>query len=216
MTMMLGDYRTLGDPDSDAPPSRGDERRQAEAERTRDRMARQHYHHVVGGEGAGRTYIGHTHDDDAPGHTHESERKFPKRADGGYIETLGPGLAEHPPMSPETTQRLADILRPIRYPDPNHPRPPLMRWRLRLFCGHVIETTAHTDHKRCPDLHRPCPECSRDPVVVIAARPVGLDAPASSAESEVSPRRRARSSIKRDLAQARREVRRLEAELNER
>lgn len=59
-------------------------------------------------------------------------------------------------------------------PPPDHM---LMRWRLRLFCGHVVEETAHADHKdvaRAFGGTRCCSECAQDPVVIVAARPLGL------------------------------------------
>ncbi|MGD8202153.1 hypothetical protein ACQE98_16060 [Ornithinimicrobium sp. W1679] len=52
-----------------------------------------------------------------------------------------------------------------------------MRWRLRLFCGHVDEQTAYYTHKM---LHvaftssRACPECGRDPATVVDGVAIGL------------------------------------------
>ena len=59
------------------------------------------------------------------------------------------------------------------------PRPAseLMRWKLRLYCGHVIERTAHASHKTvhaafCGSAK--CPECGLDPAAIVAAKPIGL------------------------------------------
>lgn len=58
------------------------------------------------------------------------------------------------------------------------PTPPneLMRWKLRLYCGHVIERAAHYTHKT---LHAAfagstSPECGLDPATIIDGVAVGL------------------------------------------
>jgi hypothetical protein len=65
-----------------------------------------------------------------------------------------------PPLSPSQIENIREIL---RNPTPPHE---LMRWRLRLYCGHVIERRAHYTHKtihtaftvrsRSSDDHRRC------------------------------------------------------------
>jgi len=101
---------------------------------------------------------------------------FPLRADGGYMQELGAATAPFPPLSPEQAQRIAAVFsRLVSNPTPDHM---LMRWRLRLICGHVIERTAHAEYKTAErafgtSLHG-CPECGQDPVVIVAARPLGL------------------------------------------
>jgi hypothetical protein len=53
----------------------------------------------------------------------------------------------------------------------------LMRWRLRLFCGHVVERQAHLTHRT---LHAAfsgsvaCPTCGLDPAIIVDGAAVGL------------------------------------------
>jgi hypothetical protein len=78
-----------------------------------------------------------------------------------------------PRPSPEAIHAVAAILRAHTA----HPPPELMRWRLRLICGHLVEAGAHPDHH---DLHaaftghRDCQECGQPDRVVVAAAAVGL------------------------------------------
>lgn len=75
-----------------------------------------------------------------------------------------------PPLSPTQVERLSNIL---RHRTPDHE---LMRWRLRLFCGHVVERTAHHSHKTVQAAlsNQDCPECGLDPATIIDAEPLGL------------------------------------------
>jgi hypothetical protein len=51
-----------------------------------------------------------------------------------------------------------------------------MRWRLRLFCGHVVERTAHISYRTAAQAFtgsHACPECRLDPATILAAKPIG-------------------------------------------
>ena len=77
---------------------------------------------------------------------------------------------EAPPLSAQTAARLAVLLKP----DVNAP---LMVWRLRLFCGHLVERTAHASHLTVHaaftgSIHT-CPECGLSPASIVAGLPEG-------------------------------------------
>lgn len=87
------------------------------------------------------------------------------------------------------------------------PASQLMRWRVRLYCGHIAETRRHCTIDD-PTLHGSssmrCPECRKDPSSIVAYEPIGFadQRPVPSA----APPRPTR-------AQLERRVRDLEAEL---
>ncbi len=193
-------YEEVGDIDGEHVLTRRDKNAQRSSENIRahfDELERRgHWHETIGE----RTAIEHFHDDDVPGHEHD-----------GY----GPMLPE---MPDGVARNLAHVLETFLGFEPNddgelvpRPRPPvpLMRWRLRYYCGHEAERTAHashtTVHNAFTGTQGPCAECGADPVVIVAARAVGLvDLP--------KPVRRRRPAPKR--AEALRERRdRLAAEL---
>lgn len=205
---MLDDYEAIGDPHDTQPPTKQKARRQAEAERIRASVKRMHFHEVTVGESAG-AFTSHTHEDDELGHAHEGRQAFPRRADGGYWEEKGPSLGTATPKPVAANlARAVEQLRD-RPPTPGHQ---LMRWQLRLFCGHVIGRTAHREHTTVARAFAlsPCPECGLDPATIVAARPVGL-----VSEPPPAPNRTAssRQQAQRALTKARRDVARLEGEL---
>jgi hypothetical protein len=66
------------------------------------------------------------------------------------------------PLSPEQRGEIARLLSP---PRPPHER---MKWRLRLYCGHIVEQTARYTHKTVEAAFRgssSCPECGLDPAI---------------------------------------------------
>lgn len=114
-----------------------------------------------------------------------------------------------PPMSPEQRESIVHLL--------GRPTPPqeLMRWRLRLYCGHVVERTAHYTHKT---LHAAftgstsCPECGLDPATIVDGEAIGLKAePAECAPSRASTKHK--RSGKPTKAELEARVRELEAEV---
>lgn len=57
------------------------------------------------------------------------------------------------------------------------PERDIMRWRVRLYCGHIVETRRHRENGK-PTLHgsssMKCPECGKDPSAIVAYEPIGL------------------------------------------
>lgn len=166
------EHQPLGDPDQPYEPTTRDIRPQRQAEKIRDSVRRMHYHQHTSVEQAG-AYMSHSHDDDGLGHVHPPRRVFPLRPDGGYLEETGPSLGTEAPeaLKAHVTEVLARFLLRESAPDQ------LMRWRLRLFCGHLVEATAHISYEsvdRAFHGSHACPECGLDPAVIVAARPLGL------------------------------------------
>jgi len=92
------------------------------------------------------------------------------------VEHVRTTVATMPPLSNEQIQGLAAISRRIA----QQPRSNLMRWRLRLYCGHVIERTAHRENKYVHDAFGgecPCPTCGLNPSIIIAGTALGLAEP---------------------------------------
>ncbi|OLT43330.1 hypothetical protein BJF86_00540 [Serinicoccus sp. CNJ-927] len=92
--------------------------------------------------------------------------------ESGRIREHAHRLAQQaPPLRPGQVSELSRLL--------GHRTPPheLMRWRLRLYCGHVVETTSHYTHKT---LHSAftgstcCPECELDPATIVDGEAIGL------------------------------------------
>lgn len=89
-------------------------------------------------------------------------------------------LAKAPPWSDKHWEEMRQLLGP--------PTPPweLQRWRLRLYCGHVIEATRNRNNPRADgggcDEER-CPECGLNPAVIVAFEPLG---PAAEPPAESS------------------------------
>ncbi|MFF9457172.1 hypothetical protein [Streptomyces flaveolus] len=53
----------------------------------------------------------------------------------------------------------------------------IMRWRVRLYCGHIIETKAHYTYADPIDAggySKRCPECEKDDLTVVVFEPIGL------------------------------------------
>lgn len=70
----------------------------------------------------------------------------------------------------ESTREALLMIFSYRTPDRD-----LIRWRFRLYCGHIMETTWHRDSERPTSLSsQRCPECGKDPSVIVAYEPLGL------------------------------------------
>lgn len=96
-----------------------------------------------------------------------------------------------PPMSPTQVEKVRAI--------PSRPAPPteLMVWRLRLYCGHVIDRRAHRSHLTADRAFTgglACTECSLRPATIIDAVPIG---PVENARATISPNRAANPRITR-------------------
>ncbi len=204
----MEEYETRGDPDSPFVPTKRDARAQEHAMALREAARRSHFHQFTAGESAG-SYFSHTHEDDDEGHQHPARRAFPARADGGYLEEGGPSLgrALPAPVAANAARALEMIGR-----WPSTPPHQLMRWRLRLYCGHVVERTAHAENRTVQGAFMgsaECPECGLDPSTIVAAKV--LSRAAEPPQSPRPPDRRA--VVERNLARTREEVERLKAEL---
>ena len=204
----MDEYETRGDPDRPFVPTKRDGRAQEQAMALREAARRSHFHQFTAGESAG-SYFSHTHEDDDEGHQHPPTQAFPARADGGYLEESGLSLGRVLPAP--VAANAARVLEMIsRWPaTPPHQ---LMRWRLRLHCGHVVERTAHAESRTVHAAFMgsvECPECGLDPSTIVAAKVLGR-----AAEPPPSPRPPdRRAGLERKLARAQDEVERLRAEL---
>lgn len=208
----MKNHEAFGDPDAPYELTKRDERRQREAVGLRDAVHRMHFHAIVTGESAGCS-TSHTHDGDEVGHLHAPARRYPARADGGFIEELGPSTGNvGPPIRREAAEMTARLLK-TKTPDDQ-----LMRWRLRLFCGHVVERTAHISHTDVTSAFgtsRACPECGLDPATIVAGKPLGPKAERVATKPSAEQRASRMSAVTKRLRRAEAEVERLRGELTE-
>ncbi len=118
-----------------------------------------------------------------------------------------------PPMSPTKARELSEMFGRMS----EHRRPEdLMRWRLRVFCGHEAEKVCHRSYLTAEQgfgSHSKCPECGLDPATIVDARPIGLEGNGASTGTParagtLRPKRRTRDELERRVAE-------LEAELAE-
>lgn len=87
-----------------------------------------------------------------------------------YVEEI---VAKAPPIPPAARDRIVELLRPYA----NVPKPTPVRWRLRRYCGDVVEETAgekHLDPDEAFKHSDRCPACGRRPSIIIDAEPIGL------------------------------------------
>ncbi|PFG69061.1 hypothetical protein B0O41_3912 [Propionibacteriaceae bacterium ES.041] len=207
----ITDYERRGDLDAPFELTKKAEWAQRQSEQIRDAVRCEvpslTWEQYVAGEpcpGCGRPYRDEEHweskgtmyftDEERARYDAEQERyKRDHPACGSHRHSVSGSLTTHcgkccppPPMSPSQRDEIARLL--------GRPTPPqeLMRWRLRLYCGHVVERTAHYTHKT---LHaafmsaRACPECGLDPATIVDGEAIGLQAAAPVAgPSGASPK----------------------------
>ncbi|MFG2410614.1 hypothetical protein [Streptomyces goshikiensis] len=97
----------------------------------------------------------------------------------------------------------------------------IMRWRVRLYCGHITETRRHRESCN-PTLHgssssMDCPECGKESSVIVAFEPIGLvgEPPAPVREALAAPpppKRLTRAELERRIAQLEKENERLQGQ----
>lgn len=110
-----------------------------------------------------------------------------------------------PPLSPGKIESIGRMLGSPKQPHE------LMRWRLRLYCGHVVERRAHYTNKT---LHAAftgsvqCIECGLDPATLVDGEAIGL-----AGEPPVASPSPARVQRKPTRAELEARVRELEAEV---
>lgn len=96
----------------------------------------------------------------------------------------------------------------------------IMRWRVRLYCGHIIETEAHytyTDPVSAGAHSKRCPECGKDGLTIVAFEPIGLcgEAPEPPEPTPPPPAKEpSRAELERRVTVLERENERLRAELS--
>ncbi len=120
-------------------------------------------------------------------------------------------VADAPPPTPAQLERLRRLFS-VRTPDYE-----LMRWRLRLYCGHIVEMTQHHDQQQ-PSGFRACPDCGLDPASVVAYEPLGRVAE-TPGPRQLPPAARSRSTRQsagqQEIIELEQEVARLRARLGE-
>ncbi|MFG2213064.1 hypothetical protein [Streptomyces sp. NPDC048638] len=100
----------------------------------------------------------------------------------------------------------------LSYKTPDHE---IMRWRVRLYCGHIVETRRHRENSN-PTLHGSssmrCPECGKEPSAIVAFEPLGLAGESPGASKVVPappPKRLTRAQLERRVAALEKENQRL-------
>lgn len=87
-----------------------------------------------------------------------------------YVQKI---VVKAPPIPPDAREQISGLLRLYG----NAPRPAQMRWRLRRYCGDVVEETAdekYLDPGEAFKHSEQCPACGRKPSVIVDAEPIGL------------------------------------------
>ncbi|MBL1118243.1 hypothetical protein JK364_38595 [Streptomyces sp. 110] len=92
----------------------------------------------------------------------------------------------------------------------------IMRWRVRLYCGHIIETETHcsyTDPVSAGASSRRCPECREERSTIVAYEPVGLlaEPPEPAPAPPPPPKAPTRAELERRVKELEKENERLRA-----
>lgn len=91
----------------------------------------------------------------------------------------------------------------------------LMRWRVRLFCGHIAEAIRHITYPRPTDAGtsaKHCPECGMRDRVIVAYEPIEPKAPRPNLAPPPPPKAPTRADLQRKIKELEAEVRKLKAE----
>jgi hypothetical protein len=112
-----------------------------------------------------------------------------------YIQQM---VSAWPPLSDKQVTKIRNLL------SSSAPTPPrdLMRWRVRLYCGHVAEKVSHRTHLTISSAFGgscTCPNCGLTPATIIAAIPLGL---ASEATNSTSRRAAFETELAKTIRQA--------------
>ncbi|MEX2982810.1 hypothetical protein [Streptomyces sp. C36] len=122
--------------------------------------------------------------------------------------------AADPELKQRADARRQEVLElMLSFKNPDHE---IMRWRVRLYCGHITETQRHCENDE-PTKHGSssmrCPECGKDPARIVAYEPIGLAAePPRARSGTVAPTRQRKPSrveLERRVAELEAENRRL-------
>lgn len=231
----ITDYERRGDLDAPFELTKKDHRAQKERERIRDAvgcdvpmLTWEQYAAGAPCPGCGRSYR-----DDEPwdfrgtmNFTDEERARYEAEQDrfeqdhgechamrhsvSGSLTTHCGKCCPPPPLSPTQLKEIGRIFA--------SPPPPqdLMRWRMRLYCGHVVERTAHRSHMT---IHAAftgstrCTECGMDPATIVDGEAIGLQEEPPRPKWEAVPAAAPSRSRKPTKADLEARVRELEAEL---
>ncbi|MGV0159882.1 hypothetical protein ACRU3B_10640 [Mycobacterium colombiense] len=75
-----------------------------------------------------------------------------------------------PSLSDHQKARLHELLQP-------RPDYEIMRWRVLLYCGHIVETSRNCENDKSTNhgsVAMRCPQCGMDPAHIVAYEPIGL------------------------------------------
>lgn len=117
------------------------------------------------------------------------------------------------PPPPRSPTQLKEIGRIFASPTPPHD---LMRWRLRLYCGHVVERAAHRTHMTIHSAFTGstrCTECCLDPATIVDGEAIGLQEEPPRPKRAAAPAAPATRSGRPTKADLEARVRELEAKL---
>jgi hypothetical protein len=119
------------------------------------------------------------------------------------------------PMPPLSPSKLEEIARILGAPKPPHE---LMRWRLRLYCGHVVEKRSHFTHTTLHSAFTGSTsrdQCGLDPATIVDGEAIGLveRAPGTPNNARAAPTRRRTALRKPTRTELETKVRELEAEI---
>lgn len=100
---------------------------------------------------------------------------------------------QDPVLARKRSERVRETLRRfMQSPTPDHM---IMRWRVRLYCGDIVETTRHSENEE-PTRHgsssMQCPTCGMNPARIVGYEPIGLRAqpPMRAAQPKIATTRR--------------------------
>lgn len=239
----LEDYEILGDPDAPFEVTKSAKKRQRDAEATRravtnrpDAPAPLTHEQMRAGEpcpGCRRALIdsepwefrGTMYMSDDERTRYEAEQAdFGRLHDGcqGGRWSMAGSLTTHCmrccPPAPMSRGQLEALGKLVGKKTPDHD---LMRWQVRLYCGHKVERVAHRSHKTVHSalgVGRACPTCGLDPAVPVDARALGLIAPRAEApvvtkRTASQPKPGTKAHLAAELAEERRKTAALEEEL---
>ncbi|MFJ1694410.1 hypothetical protein ACIO6T_21270 [Streptomyces sp. NPDC087532] len=89
----------------------------------------------------------------------------------------------------------------------------IMRWRVRLYCGHVATTSCHAENDK-PPRSTTCPECGKYPSAIVAFEPIGLagEPPRVQTATPTAPSKPSRAELERRIALLEEENERLQTD----
>ncbi|MCC9707890.1 hypothetical protein E4N62_23080 [Streptomyces sp. MNU76] len=95
----------------------------------------------------------------------DHRRQEEKERSTAYVRRV---VDSAPPLSAEVASKLRDLLGPFPRRSPSD----YMRWRVRLYCGHIQEVACLLSEPR-PASEARCKECGKNPSVIVAFEPDG-------------------------------------------